>query len=159
MPEMPEIETIRRSLEPHIQGRKITSVEVLLPRQIKWPEPEGFVARILQTTIAGLDRRGKYLLLQLDNQVSLIFHLRMTGQLVYVPSMGQDNSHHNRLIIHLDDGSKLILVIPEPLALYMLCIRMSCGGYRAWQSWGRSLCPQSLRWHICQRLLRGAKPK
>lgn len=108
MPEMPEIETIRRSLEPHIQGRKITSVEVLLPRQIKWPEPESFVARILQTTIAGLDRRGKYLLLQLDNQVSLIFHLRMTGQLVYVPSMGQDNSHHNRLIIHLDDGSKLI---------------------------------------------------
>ena len=48
MPEMPEIETIRRSLEPHIQGRKITSVEVLLPRQIKWPEPENFVARILQ---------------------------------------------------------------------------------------------------------------
>ena len=145
MPEMPEIETIRRSLEPHIQGRKITSVEVLLPRQIKWPEPESFVARILQTTIAGLDRRGKYLLLQLDNQVSLIFHLRMTGQLVYVPSMGQDNSHHNRLIIHLDDGSKLIF--------------SDTSGFRAWQSWGRSLCPQSLRWHICQRLPRGVKPK
>ncbi len=108
MPEMPEIETIRRSLEPHIQGRKIQSVEVLLPRQIKWPEPDGFVARILQTTIVGLDRRGKYLLLQLDNQVSLVFHLRMTGQLVYVPPQGQDISHHNRLIIRLDNASKLI---------------------------------------------------
>lgn len=108
MPEMPEIETIRRSLEPHIQGHQIKSVEVLLPRQIKWPEPEGFVARILQTRIERLDRHGKYLLLQLDNQVSLVFHLRMTGQLVYVPATGQDSSHHTRLIIYLDDGARLI---------------------------------------------------
>ncbi len=108
MPEMPEIETIRRSLEPHIKGCSIKSVEVLLPRQIKWPEPEAFVARILQTKVDRLDRVGKYLLLQLDNNVSLIFHLRMTGQLVYVPAEGEDRSHHNRLILHLSDGARLI---------------------------------------------------
>ena len=105
---MPEIETIRRSLEPHIKGCSIKSVEVLLPRQIKWPEPDAFVARILQQKIDRLDRVGKYLLLQLDNNVSLIFHLRMTGQLVYVPAEGEDRSHHNRLILHLSDGARLI---------------------------------------------------
>ena len=57
MPEMPEIETIRRSLEPHIRGRKIENVEVLLARQIKWPEPEAFVARILQEDIVGLGKQ------------------------------------------------------------------------------------------------------
>ena len=108
MPEMPEIETIRRSLEPHISGRKIEYVEVLLARQIKWPEPEAFVARILQEDIVGLERIGKYLLLQLSNQVSLIFHLRMTGQLVYVAAGAADASHHNRLIIYLDDGARLV---------------------------------------------------
>ena len=108
MPEMPEIETIRRSLEPHIRGRKIENVEVLLARQIKWPEPEAFVARILQEDIVGLERIGKYLLLQLSNQVSLIFHLRMTGQLVYVAAGAADASHHNRVIIYLDDGARLV---------------------------------------------------
>ena len=108
MPEMPEIETIRRSLEPHIRGRKIENVEVLLARQIKWPEPEAFVARILQEDIVGLERIGKYLLLQLSNQVSLIFHLRMTGQLVYVAAGAADDSHHNRMIIYLDDGARLV---------------------------------------------------
>ena len=108
MPEMPEIETIRRSLEPHIRGRKIENVEVLLARQIKWPEPEAFVARILQEDIVGLERIGKYLLLQLSNQVSLIFHLRMTGQLVYVAAGAADDSHHNRVIIYLDDGARLV---------------------------------------------------
>lgn len=108
MPEMPEIETIRRSLEPHIKGCCIKSVDILLPRQIKWPEPAGFVARILQQKIDRLDRAGKYLLLELDNDVSLIFHLRMTGQLIYVPADGEDRSHHNRAIFHLDNGARLI---------------------------------------------------
>lgn len=108
MPEMPEIETIRRSLEPHIQGREIRRVEVLLPRQVKWPEPDVFVARITQTHVDRLDRIGKYLLLQLDNGISLIFHLRMTGQLVYVAAGAEDNTHHNRMILHLDDGARLV---------------------------------------------------
>lgn len=108
MPEMPEIETIRRSLQPHIVGRRIENVEVLLARQIKWPEPEIFVARILQTEIVRLDRIGKYLILQLANDVSLVFHLRMTGQLVYVDAGVEHISSHDRLVIYLDNGSRLI---------------------------------------------------
>lgn len=109
MPEMPEVETVRRSLEPHLTDKQITQVEILLPRQIKWPEqPEAFEKRILQQRIVGLDRVGKYLLLQLGNEVSLVFHLRMTGQLVYVAAEADDCTHHNRLVLHLDDGARLI---------------------------------------------------
>lgn len=109
MPEMPEVETVRRSLEPHLTDKQITQVEILLPRQIKWPEqPEAFESRILQQRIVGLARVGKYLLLQLGNEVSLVFHLRMTGQLVYVAAEADDNTHHNRLVLHLDDGARLI---------------------------------------------------
>ena len=108
MPEMPEIETIRRSLEPHIVGRRIENVEILLPRQIKWPEPMAFAARILQTDVVCLDRIGKYLILQLSNDVSLVFHLRMTGQLVYVAAGAEAAGQHKRLIIYLDDGARLV---------------------------------------------------
>ena len=108
MPEMPEIETIRRSLDKHIQGREITQVEILLPRQIKWPEPDGFVARVLHTRISRLERIGKYLLLQLDNGVALVFHLRMTGQLVYNAPGAVETGTHNRLVLFLEDGAKLV---------------------------------------------------
>ena len=66
MPEMPELETIRRTLEPHLKGRRIMQVEVLLSRQIKWPEPDQFVARLVGCTIERLERKGKYLLLVLE---------------------------------------------------------------------------------------------
>ena len=84
MPEMPELETIRRTLEPHLKGRRIMQVEVLLSRQIKWPEPDQFVARLVGCTIERLERKGKYLLLVLDNDIHLVFHLRMTGTLLCV---------------------------------------------------------------------------
>lgn len=108
MPEMPEIETIRRSLDKHIRGKKITDIEILLPRQIQYIESDAFIERVLHTSIDALERVGKYLLLQLSNEIALVFHLRMTGQLVYVAKGAVDATHHNRVIFHLADGSKLV---------------------------------------------------
>lgn len=107
MPELPELENIRRTLEPHIKGRQIMQTEILLSRQIKWPEPEMFKARLAGRFIDRLDRRGKYLLLQLDSGVSLVFHLRMTGQLCYREKGAADGTH-SRVILHLDGGDRLI---------------------------------------------------
>ncbi|MCR5177238.1 MAG: bifunctional DNA-formamidopyrimidine glycosylase/DNA-(apurinic or apyrimidinic site) lyase [Anaerovibrio sp.] len=103
MPEMPELEIIRRSLEPNIKGKRIMNVQLLLKRQIKWPSPEDFIARLAGHVITGLDRRGKYLLLQMDNNVSLVFHLRMTGQACYFPP-GVEPVGHVRILFPLDDG-------------------------------------------------------
>ena len=107
MPELPELETIRRNLAPNLEGRLIMSADILLSRQIKWPEPGQFVARITGRTIEKLDRVGKYLLIRLDNGTALIFHLRMTGQLCYRPK-GAEEAKRARIIMRLDGGDQLV---------------------------------------------------
>ena len=107
MPEMPELETIKRSLEPHIQGKRIKNINLLLSRQIKHPTPGEFVNRLLFRVIDRLERRGKYLILHMDNQISLVFHLRMTGQVCYCPP-GAPEQKHARIVFHLNDGGSLV---------------------------------------------------
>lgn len=80
MPELPEVEQVRKTLAPHILGRTITGVEVYLPRQIVHPGPEAFIKALTGATFTGVGRRGKYLLLEFDS-MRLVVHLRMTGAL------------------------------------------------------------------------------
>lgn len=82
MPEMPEVEQVRKTLTPHIEGKKITSVEVYLDRLIKHPTVEKFVAGLVGKTIQRVGRKGKYLVLHTDENQKLIVHLRMTGALL-----------------------------------------------------------------------------
>ena len=107
MPEMPEVEIIRRYLNQHLTGRQIMNLSILLPRQIKWPTPEGYRSMAIGRTIQAVERRGKYLLIELDNGNELVFHLRMTGRLVYEPD-GNSHDHYARLLFSLDDGSLLV---------------------------------------------------
>src|SRR5919204_4621408 len=82
MPELPEVETIRRQLEPEIAGRRIVAAEVLDERWTR-PEPPRDVERaIAGRTIESVERRGKYLLLRLEGDRTLAMHLRMTGNLL-----------------------------------------------------------------------------
>jgi len=107
MPEMPEVEIIRRGLAEKLQGKQIVNVEVFLPRLIKWPGADDFKAMVIGRQITGVERRGKYLLLPLDNGNTLVFHLRMTGRLLYVtPEMAQDV--YKKIIFHLADGDFLL---------------------------------------------------
>ena len=82
MPEMPDVEQVRKTLVPHIEGKKITSVEVYLDRLIKHPTKEKFVEGLVGKTIHKVGRKGKYLVLQTDENQRLIVHLRMTGALI-----------------------------------------------------------------------------
>jgi formamidopyrimidine-DNA glycosylase len=86
MPELPEVETIRRTLTGKVEGRVIKAVEVKLPRLVKWPTADEFQAIILNKTITRLSRRGKYLLFYLEDNYVFVIHLRMTGRLYYVSS-------------------------------------------------------------------------
>jgi formamidopyrimidine-DNA glycosylase len=107
MPELPEVETIRRQLAPHVEGRRITSIAVLDPR---WtlPEPVRAVERALHgRRIERLERRGKYLLWELSHDVHLLVHLRMTGNLLFDPP---HEPAHTRVRFHLDDGHRLFYV-------------------------------------------------
>ena len=83
MPELPEVETICRSLRDHVVGRTMAEVEIQLSRLIKWPTPEDFRSIMTGRTIEALERRGKYLLFQLSGDWVLVVPLRMTGRLYY----------------------------------------------------------------------------
>jgi formamidopyrimidine-DNA glycosylase len=80
MPELPEVETIRRSLLPHVVGARVTAV-VVRERRLRCPIPPGFAARLRGRRVAALERQGKYLLFHLDDGHALLVHLGMSGSL------------------------------------------------------------------------------
>jgi len=79
MPELPEVETVRRGLEPALAGARLTRVEARRP-DLRFPLPEGFVQRLTGARIERLDRRAKYLLAALDRGDVLVMHLGMSGR-------------------------------------------------------------------------------
>ncbi|WP_341938124.1 bifunctional DNA-formamidopyrimidine glycosylase/DNA-(apurinic or apyrimidinic site) lyase [Marinimicrobium sp. C2-29] len=79
MPELPEVETTRRGIAPHIEGRQLTEVIIRQPK-LRWPVPGPLAAAIEGRTLLEVSRRGKYLLLRFDNGTALI-HLGMSGSL------------------------------------------------------------------------------
>ncbi len=120
MPEMPEVETIRRTLTDKVTGKRIASVEVLLPRLIKWPTAEQFRAMVTDVTISRLARRGKYLLFYLDNGYVMVVHLRMTGRLYYIKK-GTPHDRFTRVVFTLADGDALLYADSRTLGtLYAL---------------------------------------
>jgi formamidopyrimidine-DNA glycosylase len=84
MPELPEVETIRRQLEPELCGRRIEQLEVLDPRWSRPVDPHELEEEVSGRAIESLRRRGKYLLLELAGDMTLVMHLRMTGNLLLV---------------------------------------------------------------------------
>lgn len=104
MPELPEVETIRRGVEPHLKGRTIERV-VVRDRRLRWPVPRGFERRLAGKTIRGVARRGKYLLLELDDG-RVILHLGMTGRLSLL-GRGVPVTKHDHLDLELTGGLTL----------------------------------------------------
>ena len=107
MPELPEVETIRRQLEPAIVGRRIERMEVLDPRWCEPAPPDEVAQAVEHRHIEKLGRRGKYLILELADDVHLVMHLRMTGNLLLVPP-GDSQRRYLRVRIDLDDGHHLL---------------------------------------------------
>jgi formamidopyrimidine-DNA glycosylase len=105
MPELPEVETIRRQLEPEVVGRRIESLEVLDPRWTEPVPPADVERAVAGRRIEALDRRGKWLLMGLERGVWLVMHLRMTGNLVLTDA---DEERFMRARIGLDDGRRLL---------------------------------------------------
>ena len=85
MPELPEVETIRRHLAPHVEGRTLEALEVLDPRWCLPLAPEETVAAVEGRRLERLSRRGKYLVWELEDEAYLLLHLRMTGTLLLDP--------------------------------------------------------------------------
>src|ERR1700742_74648 len=129
MPELPEVETVARQLEPELEGHRIERLEVYDPRWSRPVPPAQLGKAVSGATITGLGRRGKYLLLGLDGDKTLVMHLRMTGNLVLVENEGEildpsegrllyqgertTEERHLRARFVLDDGREVWFTDPR----------------------------------------------
>lgn len=106
MPELPEVETVRRSLLACIQNLSVVDCEVNLPKLIQNLSAEDFCSTMLGRAFIDIERRGKYLLFRLSGGYTLVIHLRMTGQLRYNPPE-TPRPLHTHIVLHLSDGKEL----------------------------------------------------
>ena len=110
MPELPEVETIRRQLAPRLEGRRIVRVAIHDPRWCEPVAPAEVVAAVQGRRIEALRRRGKYFDFALSDDVHLLWHLRMTGTLLYDPA---PRPPVVRVDLAFDDGHTLAFVDPR----------------------------------------------
>lgn len=106
MPELPEVETIRRVLEPQVSGMKITAVTANRPEVVAHPTAEEFCQALTGQTIHAMTRRGKFLRVLLDSGDYFALHLRMTGCLLLTPA-GYPAKKHTHIVFHLSSGDEL----------------------------------------------------
>jgi len=111
MPELPEVETVRRQLAPALEGKRLKALEVLDPRWSDPASPAALADAVRGRLIERVARRGKYLMLLLDDEVALVMHLRMTGNLLLVSEAEDEPGRpHLRVRIRLSDGHRLLFV-------------------------------------------------
>jgi formamidopyrimidine-DNA glycosylase len=110
MPELPEVETIRRHLAPKVQARRLEHIEISDPRWCAPLAPAEVAAAVEGRRVEALSRRGKYLVWELEDDVYLLMHLRMTGTLLYDAA---PDALYRRVLFALDDGHALSFCDPR----------------------------------------------
>jgi formamidopyrimidine-DNA glycosylase len=114
MPELPEVEVVRRDLDREIVGKKIKAVDVDGMRAVRrHHNRKQFTSRLVDRKITGIDRRGKYLLCRLDGDDVLVIHLGMSGQLLRTKSSRETMAKHTHVVITFTQGGQLRFVDPR----------------------------------------------
>jgi len=112
MPELPEVETIKKDLQKKIKGKKIKDVVVNVDKILEKPSLKEFIAKMDSRVIKEISRRGKYIVINLDSKEKLIIHLGMTGILIYPYDRkfveNKINPKHNHLIFTFTDDTQLV---------------------------------------------------
>jgi formamidopyrimidine-DNA glycosylase len=110
MPELPEVETIRRQLAPQLEGRTIVEIEILDPRWTRPGAPGSVQDELRGARVDRVGRAGKYLIWALSGERYLLVHLRMTGALLFDPA---SEPSHTRVRFALDDGHRVVYIDPR----------------------------------------------
>ena len=146
MPELPEVETIKNELAPHILGRRLADVTLLWEGVVKAPSAAEFRSRLTGKTITGLSRHGKYLVLALDNDDSLVIHMKMSGSLL----LGHDSKEppkYTRAFFRLDNGTRIFFCDPRKFGRVWLV--------RDWRMAAQKLGPEPLEPEFTPQVLAG----
>jgi formamidopyrimidine-DNA glycosylase len=141
MPELPEVETVRRGLQPVMEGARFTQVEARRP-DLRRPLPKDFVKRLEGRTVTGLGRRAKYLLADLSSGDVLMMHLGMSGSFRVAEEKGaktgdkvgdktpgdfhhprSDDRAHDHIVFHMSSGARIAFNDPRRFGLMLLVPR------------------------------------
>jgi formamidopyrimidine-DNA glycosylase len=131
VPELPEVETVRASLEPALVGRRFERVSIGDPRLTRPLEPDEVANELAGEVVAAVERRGKYLVFRFRSGRVLLIHLRMTGSVLHGRDGTLEDDPYRRAVVRLDDGSDVVyrdvrrfgtwlLLEPEEEAPYLL---------------------------------------
>lgn len=146
MPELPEVETVRRGLEPVLAGKRLARVEQRRA-DLRFPFPEGFVQRLTGATVRAVNRRAKYLLMPLDRGDTLVCHLGMSGRFdidrqrpgVFEQSAGDDPKHEHVVFV-TEDGVRVAFFDPRRFGFMGLIGTEAAAGH----PWFASMGPEPL---------------
>jgi formamidopyrimidine-DNA glycosylase len=105
VPELPEVETVRRRLAPALEGRLFEHVEITDARLTRPDDPFEIARELEGERVTKMDRRGKYLIVRFESGRALLIHLRMTGSLRHAQGGELEDDAHRRAVVNLDDGS------------------------------------------------------
>src|SRR5213595_3852096 len=133
MPELPEVETVRRGLQPVMEGAHFSRVEARRP-DLRRPFPKNFVKRLEGRTVTGLGRRAKYLLADLSSGEVLLMHLGMSGSFRVAHRRGKAmpgryyherarNAAHDHVVFHMSSGARISFNDPRRFGMMKLVPR------------------------------------
>ena len=112
MPELPEVETVRKGLERYLKGQTISDV-ILRRSNLRFPFPDDFVSRLMGKTVLKIERRAKYLLIRLTERYTLLGHLGMSGSFFFVETQGYVAKKHDHVLFRLSNGSTMVYNDPR----------------------------------------------
>ena len=129
MPELPEVETVRRGLAPFMEGARIVRVEARRA-DLRVPFPPDFTARLTGQTVTGLGRRAKYLTADLGSGDVLVMHLGMSGSFRTGSGNGAKDPAHDHVVFHLSSGATVTFNDPRRFGLMLIVPRAELAGHR-----------------------------
>ncbi|MCC5973095.1 MAG: bifunctional DNA-formamidopyrimidine glycosylase/DNA-(apurinic or apyrimidinic site) lyase [Rubellimicrobium sp.] len=159
MPELPEVETVRRGLAPVMEGRVIAVAQVNRP-DLRWPLPERMAERLTGARVIGLGRRSKYILVALSTAETLIIHLGMSGRMIIAGKTTGQFLHaapvaakHDHVILEMDDGTRITFNDARRFGAMDLCPSDQVERHRLLQDLGPEPLGNSLdEDYLCARL-------
>lgn len=129
MPELPEVETVRRGLTARIEGKRIVRAEVRRPK-LRFPLPERMGDRLTGRVISQIRRRAKYLLFDMDNDETLIGHLGMSGRMHIHDAIPNETQKHDHVMLVFDDGVTVVYNDARRFGMFDLCPTRGLDDYR-----------------------------
>lgn len=154
MPELPEVETVRRGLEPVMTGQRIAHVNIRR-EGLRWPFPENMAERLNGQKVERLRRRAKYILADMSGGESLIIHLGMSGRMLI--SDGAELIKHDHVVLDMENGVRITFNDPRRFGMMDLCATDQLDEHRMFAGMGPEPLGNSFDADYLKARLKGAK--